>query len=163
MRGLLPSPRLFRGLLLLGHDPEDPEGENGDRRVLATTSSNLAKLTPSLAYEIASAGVMGDTGEQINTAQIELVGESEANGHDLLKHREPGERTERDEAADFLLAELADGPRPVKELKAEAKNAGITEITLQRAKSKLGIKASKTGYQGAWTWSLRGNQGVDHL
>lgn len=154
--------QVVRGGLLLGHDPDDPEGESGSRRVLATTSSNLAKLAPSLAYRIAGTTITGDTGVPIVTAAITVVGESSATGQDLLGHQGDGERTERDEAADFLREELAAGPRPVKEIKAEAKSAGIAEITLQRAKSKLGIKASKTGFNDGWEWSLNGRHEGDH-
>lgn len=156
--------QVVRGGMLLGHDPDDPEGEGGSRRVLAVTSSNLAKLAPSLVYNISTSVIVGDTDEEIVTAAVELVGESDANGHDLLKSSgQEGERTERDDAMDFLRAELADGPRLVKEIKAEAKAAGITEITLQRAKATLGIRPSKGGYQGAWRWSLKDDQGGDHL
>ncbi len=152
--------QVVRGGMLLGHDPDDAEGEHGNRRVLAVTSSNLAKLASSLAYRITTATITGDTGEAITTAAINYVGESNASGHDLLRQQHGEERTERDGAVDFLRAELADGPRPVKELKAEAKAAGITEITLQRAKATLGVRPSKTGFGGGWEWSLNTPGGV---
>ena len=49
---------------------------------------------------------------------------------------------------------MADGPRSAKEVKNEARNAGIAERTLWRAKSALGMIAKKTGCGGGWTWEL---------
>ena len=61
--------QIVRGGLMLGHDPDDPDGEEGRQRVLAVSSSNLAAIAPSLVYEITTATVMGDTGEEISTAR----------------------------------------------------------------------------------------------
>jgi hypothetical protein len=54
---------------------------------------------------------------------------------------------------DMLL--LADGPcsRAVVEQRATAK--GISESTLNRAKKRLGVKASKSGFHSSsWTWEM---------
>lgn len=59
-----------------------------------------------------------------------------------------------EEACDFLRAELADGPRPVRKVEAEAESAGIHKRTLERAKRKLGIISQKTAANGGWTWRL---------
>ena len=40
---------------MLGHDPDDPDGEDGSQRVLAVSSSNLAAIAPSLVYRIDTA------------------------------------------------------------------------------------------------------------
>jgi excisionase family DNA binding protein len=108
--------QIIRGALLLGHDPNDPDGEAGGRRVLATTSSNLAKLAASLVYEIRPATVHDWTGAPITTAAISHVGESEATGPDLLKHAadSDAEQSAFDEAEEFLRAELAAGPKLAK-------------------------------------------------
>jgi hypothetical protein len=153
--------QVVRGGMLLGHDPDDPDAESGSRRVLAVTSSNLAKLAPSLAYEIVSATVVGDTGEPIATAAIKLTGESAASGYDLLKqHREDdGEAFAEDDAGGFLVNELTAGPRAAKELEREAKGIGISQRTLERARAKLRqggvIDCSKTAFDGGWEWFLR--------
>jgi hypothetical protein len=47
---------------------------------------------------------------------------------------EPEERTERDEAADWLLAFLADGAKPAEDVLRAAKKNGIAEKTLRRAR-----------------------------
>jgi hypothetical protein len=50
--------QVVRGGLMLGHDPDDPDGEDGNQRVLAVLSTNLAAIAPSLVYRIGTAHVM---------------------------------------------------------------------------------------------------------
>jgi len=59
----------------------------------------------------------------------------------------------RGEAQDFLRDELANGPRPVKEIKAEAREAGITLTALRKAKDRI-CRACKGGMQDGWYWEL---------
>jgi hypothetical protein len=47
------------------------------------------------------------------------------------------------------------GPRPSKEVQAEAKARGITWATLRRAMPKAGVKKQKVGFQGRWVLSLQ--------
>ena len=42
----------------------------------------------------------------------------------------------RDEAVDWLREELKDGPKPVKEVEKQAKEEGISNMTLRRAKER---------------------------
>jgi putative DNA primase/helicase len=160
--------QIVRAGLMLGFDPDDPEGEEGDQRVLAVSSSNLAKLAPSLVYGISGQSVEGDTGEPITTAAMDYVCESTASSHELLGAREDEEqRTDRDEATEFLVAELADGPKSAKAIKGAAKTLGITEWPLKAAKKKLRVASQKSNFGGGWTWSLpEGDAGAsssDHV
>lgn len=54
----------------------------------------------------------------------------------------------------FLRAELADGPRPAKEVKQAARDADISERTLRRARTRLGVKTNKSEFRGGWEWNL---------
>jgi putative DNA primase/helicase len=150
--------QIVRGGLMLGHDPDDPDGEDGNQRVLAVSSSNLAAIAPSLVYRIDTARVIGDTGEEIVTAKIDCIGESAAGAHDLLRGQpDEEEQTGTDEAEEFLAAELADGPQPAGELTKRARGLGITEKQLRRARGRLGVSSERTGGLGAsgrWQWSL---------
>jgi RecA-family ATPase len=104
--------QVVRGGLMLGHDPDDPDGEDGNQRVLAVSSTNLAAIAPSIVYRISTAHVMGDTGEAITTAAISPIGESAVGAHDLLRGRpDEEEQSGTDEAEALLSEELADGPR----------------------------------------------------
>jgi AAA domain len=59
------------------------------------------------------------------------------------------------EAKDFLLDRLRVGPAGMEDLLEDAKQEGIAERTLRRAKKDLGIKSRKAaGKDGKWTWEL---------
>ena len=69
------------------------------------------------------------------------------------------ERSAQTEAAEFLRALLTDGPRAASEVKTEARKAGISDITLRRAKDRLRVRAQKTGGRFGvagqqWMWVL---------
>jgi transposase-like protein len=140
---------------MLGHDPDDPDGEDGNQRVLAVSSSNLAAIAPSCVYRIDTARIMGDTEEEITTAAMVFVGESAVGAHDLLGGQpDDDERMAGGEAEHFLEVELADGPRPASEIEAGARRIGIARTTLFRARRALGVESSKAGFKGGWEWSL---------
>lgn len=147
--------QIVRGGLLLGQDPDD---DTDNRRVLAVTSSNLAAHAPSLVYEIESVTVPSEEGP-IDTARIGCVGESTANGSDLLRpssHDDgEGERPALQEATTFLLTELAGGPKLVDEVSAIARRQGIAPRTLRRARQALKIKSAPREFGGPWQWSLQ--------
>jgi len=146
--------QVMRGTMLLGRDPDDPGGDRGSRRVLASTSSNLGPEPPSLLYEIDAASVTGDTQESIETARIVHIGESAADGAALLGGVDDDAKAERDEAVRFLRVELADGKRSAKEIQDAAKAAGVGPGSLKRAKRALAVKSDKDGFQGGWVWRL---------
>lgn len=146
--GSIGIPAAARSVLLLGRDPNDPEG---NRRVLAHAKSNLGPLSPSLAFALEGVRVT-DTGE---AGLIREVGTSTHRAEDLLsiERRERGARLA--EATAFLDGELREGrPRLVKELIERAKHSGITEQTLKRARQELGVESNKLDFDRGWTWSL---------
>jgi hypothetical protein len=63
------------------------------------------------------------------------------------------ERTARDEAADFLRAELESGPVAVKTLQARAHDAGLNWRTVERAKTSICKRAREDGSH--WVWELK--------
>jgi AAA domain len=152
--------QVVRGGLMLGHDPDDPEGEDGRQRVLAVSSSNLAAIAPSLVYRIDTARVVGDMGEEIVTAEMSPIGESSVGAHDLLRERpDEDEQTGTDEAEELLAEELAEGPRPASEVTKQARQLSITEKQLRTARRRLGVESRRVGGGGRrgaghWEWSL---------
>lgn len=139
-----------RHVLLVGPPPGANARETGERLV-AVEKNNLGAYPPAIAFRLAPADE--DTsraivawGREVDDVQAaDLVAEA--------PNRE--ERSERSAAKDFLRAELDDGPRTVKELKQAASAANVAWRTLERAKSDLGVKASKSeGSNGAWRWAL---------
>ena len=66
--------------------------------------------------------------------------------------KNPGARRE---AMDFLKELLAEGPVDAKEGLEAAKQNGIAEATLKRARADLGVKAvPKPEFHGGWAWVL---------
>ena len=65
-----------------------------------------------------------------------------------------GQTSAVDEACDWLRDALADGPRPCKQMKDNAKADGISNRTLERARAKTGVIAEPDGFGGPWMWRL---------
>lgn len=131
-----------RSVLLVGQDPDD-----ATRRALVQTKNNLAPHGGAIGYKL-EGGEFFWTGESTLTA-----------GRILSLPSDEEERGARVEAVEFLRAALSAGPRSSKEIKAEARQAGIPDITLRRAKDRLGVHVVKEGgYFGGgsqqWMWVL---------
>jgi hypothetical protein len=135
-----------RSILLAGQDPQSPH-----RRVLAHVKSSLAALGPSMGYEL-------------REGQFFWTGHSNVTAEDLLcPYVMADERSAVEEAQEFLREILADGEKPAKEVFLEAKKAGISEKTIQRAKKGLAKsrKAQSPGQArgtGSWVWSLAADE-----
>jgi putative DNA primase/helicase len=71
---------------------------------------------------------------------------------ELLSERSEGGGEALNEAKEFLKKVLGDGPLEATSVQVKAKEAGICETTLQRAKRSLGIKSDKNGDR--WHWRL---------
>jgi hypothetical protein len=145
--GSIGIPAAARSVLLLGRDPEDADG---DRRVLAHAKSNVGPLAPSLAFAIAQVELAGS----IEAARITEVGTSPHWAADLLASEQPMRGARLAEATAFLERELMQGPKPARELTETAGQLGITEQTLKRARSELGVESRKRDFGGGWVWSL---------
>ena len=145
-----------RSVLLFGRDPDDEDAERGTARLLAHAKCNVAELAPSERWTLAPILLPASGDEpETRTARLELVGECEHSYRVLLDtSSDPDERAPRDEARDFLRAELYAGPRPVKDVERAARDAGIAPRTLQRARASLGVKSRKSGFHGGWEWEL---------
>jgi hypothetical protein len=133
-----------RSGLLVARDPD-----NTDRRVLASTKCNLARLPPSLTYALEptpdGALRVGWQGECAYTAESLLAAP-----------RDDEERGELQEAVEVLRTILCAGSVPANDAKSQARKAGVAERTLQRAKTALGVRSRLLGFgrDGKWYWSL---------
>jgi len=131
-----------RSALLVAADPQDPE-----RRVLARSKCNLAAPVPSLGYRLVPAE---------STVAVEWLGAVGHTAGALIEAAGHGaeERTERTEAEQWLLDALRDAPRPVKDVRREARAEGIADRTLRRAKTSIGVESIKAGLREGWSWML---------
>jgi hypothetical protein len=127
-----------RSELMAGCVPDDPA-----QRAIVHVKSNLGQLGPSIGYAIDDDGAFRWTGESELTASALLSPEGE-----------PEEAGALEQAEEFLQGALAQGARSEKEIAAEARQDGISNKTLKRAKKKLGVRSRKDGMRGAWEWSL---------
>ena len=131
-----------RSALLVGVDPVD-----SGRRVLARVKGNLAPPVPSLGFRLVPAD---------GTVGVDWLGEVGHTAAELLFSAEldSEKRNERTAAAQFLMEMLVDGPKPVSELRKEAKAAQIGWRTVQRAKTDLDVISVKLGLTSGWMWEL---------
>jgi hypothetical protein len=113
--------------------------------------SNLGVLASSVAFELESAAVQ--SGVEVETACLREVGPSPFSAQELLALNEPEMRSKAYEAETLLRAELEHGPRLVSELRAAAKEQGISITTLERAKKQVGAESVKLNLH-EWAWQL---------
>jgi len=131
-----------RAVFAVAEDREDPE-----RRLLLPVKLNIAHKPPGLAFRVVEAGTAVRVDWEPGPVDVDV--------EDALAGPEPtAERSEREEAKDFLHEVLADGPVAATEVKKQAKALGIALRTLFRAKGELKVKAEKSGFRGPWLWSL---------
>jgi len=130
-----------RSALLAGTDPN-----NDDRRGLFHCKANLGPISPAIGYTI-NDGHFAWTGETTLTAEEVLGTEGEEGGA-------------VGEAEDFLRVVLAEGAQPPAKVQEEAKQAGIRERTLRRARQRI-CRTDKSGFKGGWIWELRPDARID--
>lgn len=123
-----------------------------ERRILARGKSNIGPDDGGFEYHIEQAeplpGIHASYiawGQAVEGTARELLAEPEAQQGDGL------DNSAKDEAEEFLIQLLREGPAPTKHVMAEAKAAGIAWRTVRRASDALGIK--KRRVHGAWYWS----------
>jgi hypothetical protein len=120
------------------------------RRLLLPLKSNIAPDVGGLAFSI----VENIDGQPVAAWEPEPVS---ATAEDFIGHkpRKPGPAAEdRHQAADWLRKQLANGPRPAKDIIDEADQCGFSKRTVQRALRDIGGEREKRGFSEGWLWSL---------
>lgn len=132
---------IARAGLLLARDPDD---ENA--RVVACVKANLGPPPVSLAWRFT-----GGT-----PPRVDWTGESRHSADTLVnvEIEADDERSAGEEAKSFLRDTLEPGPVLTTEVFKQAKQAGIAEKTLRRAKGALGVEVRKTSFGGKWQWEM---------
>jgi hypothetical protein len=147
---------LARSVLFLTHDPDDPDGEEGDLRLLAHAASNWARRAPTLRYRIEVVSWQED-GETITTTRLASEGESEYSAEELIASSRPREPTKTELAEDAICQALQEGPRLSSEVKAAAISvAECSLVTAERAALQLRITQviGSSGNGPATRWHL---------
>lgn len=139
--GSIGTTGLARANFIFGEDPDEP-----GTFVMPWSNGNLAAKPTAMRYTLE---------ESEHGLHVRWPGTSEHTARTLLA--EPGSQEDANdmqEATEFLLEALKDGPLGVKELKRDAKNAGHAERTIDRAKARLGIRSQERDFGGGWEWVL---------
>jgi len=144
-----------RAAFIVTADPED-----SGRRLLIPSKTNLGRPREGLAYRIADTTIMGSGGELIWAPYVKWddapVTMSADEAMAALAGGPEG-RSTLEEAKQFLLEVLGEGPVAQKEIKSQAEEAGFAWRTVRRAKGALGVKADREGgigERGRWIWRL---------
>jgi hypothetical protein len=138
-----------RSGLIVAADPDDVDKR---RRIVARSKNNLAAPVPALAYHI-----------EITSSNVPYIvweGKTEHTAMQLLAMPIDSEaKTETDEAVEWLRAVLtnAGGQMPARDVKARARDEGISDKVLRSARLRVCEKPAKEGFgaDGGWQWKLR--------
>jgi AAA domain len=131
----------------------DPEDETSN--VLSVEKSNLGRIdVPALTYRVDGAEIMTDEGPAA-AGVLAWTGETDRRVRDIMADRD-GERTERDEAAEWLTGYLTDqgGQAAAKDVYKAARGEGIAERTLKRARARAGARSERRGFGQGAVWTL---------
>jgi putative DNA primase/helicase len=135
----------------------DANDEN--RRLFLPVKNNLASLGKGLAFRLEQR-LIGDAGQGIVASSVVWDHEPVTITADQALQATDAQRAGEAsvEAEEFLRDSLAGGVVPVNDLKAEAKEAGLSWATVRRAKDRLGVVAERESYGrdggGRWIWTL---------
>jgi putative DNA primase/helicase len=128
-----------------------PADSEAPRR-LVRAKSNLGPDTGGFEYTLFGAPVPGhDFGAQ----RVEWGEALEGTARELMAVEQPDDSGDAlEDAEEFLLDILRDGPVATKEIRQAAQAHGHKPRTVDRAKQTLGITATKVGFEGGWAWKL---------
>lgn len=134
-----------RSSMVFGLDPDDPTGEDGDNRILAHGKHNHTRAQKAWRVRIEDATVEDD-GDVFDVSRAVF---GERCGHkvkDVLGARAAYDAAPKGaDALRFLSTYLGDGAKVKQDVESAAAAAGITEITLKRAATTLGVVKEPTG------------------
>jgi hypothetical protein len=144
-----------RVVMIAAKQPAQEDGP-GDRRILMRAKSNIGPDEGGFAYELEQAELAKHPG--VFASRVDWGEPVEGCARDVLAEAErPLEvRAPRDDAADFLRNILADGAVEAKTIFAAARNRGIADATLKRAKATLRVVSRRHGFGpgGSSEWAL---------
>jgi AAA domain len=134
------------GLLVADHPNEQGQ------RILTVAKSNLTGRPPALGYRVIET--------ENGLPRIEWTGPVQMSADDALRPERDSRRPENGVvfASEWLVQILRNGPRPAMEILREALKIPISERTLDRAKSRIGVRSLLSNVGGTslgWLWELR--------
>jgi len=129
------------------------------KRIVCRAKSNISEDSGGYEYEIRQERITND----IESSCVIWGPAVEGQAIDLLAqpiNKDRSDETALDSAKNFLKELLSDGSLPSKQIFSDAKEAGFSSSTLNRAKTELQIKARKSGVDNCWYWELQDIQPI---
>lgn len=137
-------------VVLVAAKVKGTDGE--DRRIFARSKSNIGPDGGGYAYHVEQAEPLPG----IHASFVTWGAPVDGSARELLtdpNENDAADVSAKDSAKEFLIEALGDSPIWSQQLKSEAKDAGISWRTVERAKADLRVRCSK-GHDNRWYWSL---------
>jgi hypothetical protein len=147
---------LSRASLLVGLDPDDPDGANGGARCIGHDKHNLGIWTPTRRFTLESGDVEIE-GTKSSVVKANMGDECDVGCAQMLAAEQGFEKPEaskEDQAMKWLSQQLDDGPKAVKDLESKAGDAGHMWRTVVRAKKELGASSAQQKGAKGHVWKL---------
>ncbi len=118
------------------------DAEQPGRRLLLPIKNSLGPEAPAAAFRIEAGRVVWEP-DPVELSATTVVPPTA---------RQAAEQQDREDAAEWLLSALSDGPVESTDLFRQARSCGISAKTLRRAGKALGLKPVKSAFDGPWVW-----------
>jgi hypothetical protein len=128
------------------------DDENNGWRLLTRAKSNIGVDGGGFQYRLVRCEQ-----DSLEAARIAWGNPVNGSARQLLARVEtdPAEQSSaREEAREWLIAQLASGPKATNEIKKAAREAEFAWRTVERARAILNIQVNRTGADGGWVWSM---------
>jgi hypothetical protein len=129
-------------------EEKDADGKATGRKVMAKIKQNITEPVDALAYTLVGVEVA----EGISAPRVQWGEVVAGNADDVMAAAKPRPAAALSMAVAFLRAQLADGPKPTREVNQAAREFPISEKTLARAKEELHVISEQT--KAGWMWRL---------
>ena len=140
------------------------DANDKSRRLFIPSKPNITAQQPGLAFRIEQTLVEDERGAKTIVAtrivwepEPVMMTADEALGA-LRSDGEPGEKTAKADAIEFLRETLADGPKAAGEVIQLAQAMGLTDKPLRAARTELGIKPKRSDQRYGLVWALPGTE-----
>lgn len=146
---------LARVVIVAAKDGANSGDDTPAGRFIARAKSNIGPDGGGFDYQLEQTELAGHPG--VIASYVTWGAAIDGTARELLGHAETKDADSTSEGQDavaFLESLLSDGPVAVRSIKEDARGAGYSWITIERAKKKAGIEAQKLGMKDGWVWAL---------
>jgi|CXWL01.1.fsa_nt_gi hypothetical protein len=129
--------------------------EQDSRRLFLPLKNNLGNDQTGLAFTVEPIQLASPQGPIETSRVLWQPGAVTTTAQEAMAPQATGEeRSDLDDAKEFLWDILGKGAISPNKVKKEAEEAGYSQRTIERAKTALKVKSVKDGMKGGWFWRL---------